>query len=89
MHDEVHAAHRNGELLGVAIGFCQPLPEVIGDPGLGSLQIDDLIAIDNANAGAALSFERNDLHEFVLCEPSEGGNYNGCSSPAKAKSGNE
>jgi len=36
-----------------------------------------------------LSFERNDFHEFVLCEPSEGGDYNGCSSPAKAKSGNE
>jgi hypothetical protein len=53
------------------------------------LQIDDLIAIDNANAGAALPFERNDFHEFVLCEPSEGGDYNGCSSPAKAKSGNE
>ena len=59
----------HAELYGVAIGFCQPLAKVIGDLGLGGLQIDDLIAIDNANAGAALPFERNDFHEFVLCEP--------------------
>ena len=54
------------KLLGIAISLCQPLAEIIGNFWVGSLQIDDLIALDNADARAALPFKSNDFHELIL-----------------------
>src|SRR5581483_2388376 len=51
-----------GELLEIAIGLGQRFAEIVRHFWVNRLQIDNLIALDDAETPAAVAFERNDFH---------------------------
>src|SRR5581483_11222962 len=48
----------------IAAGLLQPLPEVIRSLGIGLLQIDYLVAFDDAQTQSRLCFKTDDFHDF-------------------------
>jgi hypothetical protein len=58
-------------LFGVAVVLREPFAEIARNFAVHGLQIDDLIALDNAKMRAFLPFERNDFHAFQSFKRSE------------------
>ena len=56
-----------GERLHIAVVFGQPFAEIGRSVAIGGMQVDHLIAFDNAKPRSALPFERNNLH--IPCLP--------------------